>query len=125
MKLTFGIRHLLIAVALFAVVFSWLGYHWNIVRQRNQLRKDLGQYAFQTSQIYPSCYDANDGTIPWIRKMFGDRPFGRFYFPTATSDDILERVEKLVGKTIKCGKPAYGGHFIKKPTSPAKEHLGI
>jgi hypothetical protein len=99
----FTIRHLLIAVALFAVLFSWVAYEWNIVQQRKQLRRDLGPYVFNTSQIYPSCYDAEDKPVPWVRKMLGDRSFGRFYFPTSISDEVLERVDKLVGRTIVWG----------------------
>jgi hypothetical protein len=136
MKIRFSIRHLLVAVALFAALFSWLTYNWNIVQQRKQLRRDIGPWAFQNSPPHSEYYDAVEGQIPLVRRMLGDRSFGHLYLPKSISDDIVDRVELLVGHTIfweqarrtptaKELDQIRKERAIKKPSSPIKKDLTV
>ena len=70
MKFRFSIRHLLIAVALFAVLFGWVAYQLNWIRERHNLLVKIG-YNLDPSATYPP---PRDELLPWSLKLFGEQP---------------------------------------------------
>jgi hypothetical protein len=86
MKLTFHLRHLLIAEALFAVLFSWLAYEWNMIHKRKQMRAELletwdGLNLRWQGHVTLLAVDADN--VTWIRRMLGDENEGTVYIPTS------------------------------------------
>jgi hypothetical protein len=70
MKLTFTIRHLLIAVTLFAVLFGWITHQLNWIKQRHNLLVKIGYDPDPTYSYLPPRHEL----FPWSLKLFGEEP---------------------------------------------------
>jgi hypothetical protein len=99
MKIKFSIRHLLIAVALFAVLFSWLVYELERIQKRRQIAADLLKtweglnLMWQGHVTLIACDYPNE--LSWIRRLLGDQNFGTTYIPDEAPKDLIEKAKTV------------------------------
>jgi hypothetical protein len=84
--------------ALVTLVSVWLAYETTIVRKRRQLRRDLEAVvanrwnACNTVVGYSGdamirFSEAEESSIPWLRRIFGDKPATAICLPAAMTDE--------------------------------------
>ena len=90
-RLRFSLRTMLVA---FTVVAMWLVWNVHRIRQRRVALDDPSRY-WPTLIEPASSLPGPQASIPWYRRLMGDRAVKSIWVhPSATSDD-LERAVKL------------------------------
>ena len=94
MKVKFSIRRLFIAVALFAVLFSWVAYEWNVVQRRRNVNAALTKLHEDGIRI-GALMAVDDNNITWIRRLLGDKSYGTTFIPDDAPKELIESAQAV------------------------------
>jgi hypothetical protein len=83
----FGLRTLLIAMALLAIPMGYIGWQAKIVRERYRMTHDRGG---RFSSIALCCPDLSN-QLPLVRRLIGDRWYDTIGFEESTPQEIVDR----------------------------------